>query len=67
MGLQEERERMRQQRINELARWAQQKFKLATSGPPQDIVVAEATRRWDIGSSDAREYAKNVKLKFKRS
>ena len=58
---------MRQQRINELARWAQQKFKLATSGPPQDIVVAEATRRWDIGSSDAREYAKNVKLKFKRS
>ncbi len=53
---------MKQQRINELARWAQQKFKLATSGPPEDIVLAEATRRWDIGSSDAREYAKNVKL-----
>ncbi len=58
---------MRQQRVNELARWAQQKFKLATSGPPEDMVLAEATRRWNIGSSDAREYAKNVKLKFKRS
>ncbi len=58
---------MREKRINELARWAQQKFKFATSGPPQDIVLAEATRRWDIASSDAREYAKDVKLRFKRS
>ncbi len=67
MGLREEKERMKQQRISELARWAQQWFKFATSGPPQDVVLAEATRRWDIPSSDAREYAKNVRLRFKRS
>lgn len=67
MGFREERDRMKQLRVDELSHWAQNQFHFATSGPPQDMVVAEATKRWGIASNDAREYAKIVKSKFRRS